>query len=322
MEVNDIMQAITITKQYYELGLTQDEIAKIQKISKSTVSRILKKSMDQGYVSIKINHPIESIQSIENEFYKLFDIEKVFVTPAYVDDFQIRMNDTCKALATDLVKMVHPGEIISVSWGRTMEQLINVLTPPPHPLENIRIVQLSGSVAKNVASTLSSQIVEKFSSVFSATGYLLPAPVLVDSKEIADAIMSDSQIKMVLDMTRASDLAVMSIGNVNADSIIVERGSLTEEQYKELMALGAVGDVAARYFNVQGELVHHQINERTIGITIDEFKRKKERVALVVGVEKTKALVGALRGKIINYLYVDEITAKSVLKYYKGMEND
>ena len=56
MDYNDIVQMIRITKQYYELGRTQDEIAQVEHISKSTVSRILKRAQDKGYITILINH--------------------------------------------------------------------------------------------------------------------------------------------------------------------------------------------------------------------------------------------------------------------------
>ena len=318
MDYNDIIQMIRITKQYYELGRTQDEIAHYEHISKSTVSRILKRAEDRGYITIKINHPIESIQSLEDEFYRYFDIEKVFIAPSYVDNFQIRLTDTCRALAEQLPKMLEDNEIIGVSWGRMMEQLVSVLKPPARPLKNIRVVQLSGSVAKNVISNLSSFIVEHFSSTFDGTGYLLPAPVLVDTKEIADAIMSDSQIKMVLDLARQSNFAVFSIGAVNPQSVIVERGSFSQEHYKELRQLGAVGDIIARYFNIRGELVDHDINQRTIGLTLDELRQKRVRLALAVGADKIEGIVGALCGKICTHLYTDELTAKEVLKCYKN----
>lgn len=318
MDYNDIVQMIRITKQYYELGRTQDEIAQVEHISKSTVSRILKRAQDKGYITILINHPIESVQSLEQEFYDYFDIQKVFIAPSYVDNFQIRLTDTCRALAENLPKMLQDNEIISVSWGRMMEQLVSVLQPPAHPLKNIRVVQLSGSVAKNVISNLSSFIVEHFSATFGGTGYLLPAPALVDTKEIANAIMSDSQIKMVLDLARESDFSVFSIGSVNPHSVIVERGSFSQEHYHELMQLGAVGDIVARYFNINGELVDHDINQRTIGLTLDELRAKRIRLALAVGSDKIQGIVGALRGKICTHLYTDEITAKEVLKCYKS----
>lgn len=44
MEVNEVNQMISIAKQYYELGMSQEQIANHEYISKSSVSRLLKKS--------------------------------------------------------------------------------------------------------------------------------------------------------------------------------------------------------------------------------------------------------------------------------------
>jgi deoxyribonucleoside regulator len=317
MEIYEINLMIKVAKLYYELNHSQEQISKSENISKSSVSRILKKAVAKGYVKFDINYPLESLKELENEFLKYFDIKKIFIVPSFVDDYSLRMNDACKVLAQDILALIKDDEIISVSWGRTMDCLSNNLMAINPPKKNIRVVQLNGSVAINIISTKSVSIVEKFSDAYSGTGYLLPVPVVVDDKKIAEAIMSDSQINMVMQMAKKSQLAIFSIGHVSSQSVLIERGVISKEQFRELSGIGAVGDVCSRYFDVNGNLVDKDLNERTIGISFDDLMKKQNRIAIAIGEHKAKAIIGALRSGIISSFYTDEITAKEVIRQYK-----
>ena len=55
------------SKQYYQLGLSQDEIAKNLYISKSTVSRLIKKSVELGYVEFKVHSFGEADEDLQRE---------------------------------------------------------------------------------------------------------------------------------------------------------------------------------------------------------------------------------------------------------------
>ena len=255
VDKQDISLIIRISKKYYELHMSQEQIAKEENISKSTVSRMIQKASDMKFVNISITYPLESVTEIEEKIKSLFPIENVFVCPAYIDDYLVRTNDTCKAVAEDVSKMVQDNDTVGVSWGRTIDSVASHLVAPNPPKRNIKIVQLHGSVVKNIASSKFTNIVEGFSDVFLGTGYLLPAPVTVDTKEIANAIMSDSNIRMVLDIAKKSDIAVFGIGEVSSKSVLVERGIYTEEQYNTIEDLEVVGDICSRYFDISGRPV-------------------------------------------------------------------
>lgn len=320
MNKQDISLIIRIAKQYYELEMSQEQIAKAENISKSTVSRMLRKAAEMGYVKIEISYPLESVEEISENIKSLFPIDNVFVCPAYIDDYLVRISDTCKAVAKDVSKLIRDNDIIGVSWGRTMDSVSSYLEAPSPPVRNIKIVQLHGSIAKNIAATKFSSIVENFSDTFLGTGYLLPAPVIVDTDEIARALMSDSGIKTVFDIARASNIMVVGIGEVSSKSVLVERGIYTEEQYNGITDLEVVGDICSRYFNVKGEPVLTELSNRTIGISFAELKKKEHRIGVAVGEHKVRAIIGALNTGVLTSLYTDEITAREVLSQYNRIK--
>ncbi len=319
MNKQDIGLAIRVAKQYYELKIDQETIAKKENISKSTVSRMIRKAEELGYVKIQVDFPMESVIEIEEKFKSLFSINNVFVCPAYIDDYLVRVNDTCKAVAQDISKMVKDNDIIGVSWGRTMDSVATNLIPPSPPKRNIKIVQMHGALTKNIASSKFNSIVEKFSDAFLGTDYLLPAPVFVDTKEIADALMRDSNIRAIFDIANAANIAVFGIGEVTSKSVLVERGIYTEEEYDSLSDDGVVGDICSRYYDINGKPVLPELMERTIAIRTEDLKKKKHRIGVGVGEHKTKAIIGALNSGLMTALYIDEITAREVLRQYENL---
>lgn len=313
---------ISVIKKYYELGMNQEQIAKEEFISKSSVCRLIKKAQDNGFVSYKINYPMESIRSLENEFHKRFKLNKVFITPAYTEDTQIRLQDTCRSVADDICKIIRASDSIGISWGTTMEQVAAALDALPNNKKCEKIIMMNGSVAGDVASLKSSQTVERFADFFSAEGYILPVPLLVDSKIVANLIRIDSHVQNVMNMAIASQFAVLSIGGVSPQTVLMRRNAYTKAEYDEIMAMGAVGDIAGRYFDMNGCEVCATIAERTLGIELKELKKKKIRMGIAVGNHKVRAVIGALRGNIVNMLYMDEMTAQAVIEFLKNNERE
>ena len=139
LKINDINTMIRVAKKYYELGMSQEEISVEEEISKSTVSRILDKAEKLGYIQHTVLSPIKTV-AIQEELLKHFDTEHIFVAPRVVDDKAICLMDTCKMVVEDLGKLISNEDIISISWGRTMEQLAALLTPPVTAKKGIKIV--------------------------------------------------------------------------------------------------------------------------------------------------------------------------------------
>jgi DNA-binding transcriptional regulator LsrR (DeoR family) len=51
-----------------------------------------------------------------------------------------------------------------------------------------------------------------------------------------------------------------------------------------------------------------------IGITLEQLKQTRRVVGIAGGPEKSPAILGALRGKLINVLITDSLTAEKLLQ--------
>jgi DNA-binding transcriptional regulator LsrR (DeoR family) len=75
-----------------------------------------------------------------------------------------------------------------------------------------------------------------------------------------------------------------------------------------------VGDVLGNYLDVDGALIAAPHNERVICLSIEALRRIGTVIAVAREPEKTLAILGALRGGIIDVLIVDEGNARALLE--------
>ena len=58
-------QLFRILKEHYIMDLSQKEIARMEKLSTATISRLIKDAKEQGYVRIELNLPDNSLPDLE-----------------------------------------------------------------------------------------------------------------------------------------------------------------------------------------------------------------------------------------------------------------
>jgi DNA-binding transcriptional regulator LsrR (DeoR family) len=98
------------------------------------------------------------------------------------------------------------------------------------------------------------------------------------------------------------------------DSVVAQAGILTGEEIERLIALGAVGDIALRFFDADGREVEHEINDRIIGLDLDQIRNIPRVIGVAGGAEKFDVIRAALRGKIVDVLVTDDRIAGRLLE--------
>jgi dihydroxyacetone kinase-like protein len=78
-----------------------------------------------------------------------------------------------------------------------------------------------------------------------------------------------------------------------------------------------VGDIGARYFDAQGMPVECDVNDRVVGLTLDELRRVPLRIVAAGGRDKDRAIHAALRTGLISVLVTDAGTASRVLAVHR-----
>jgi DNA-binding transcriptional regulator LsrR (DeoR family) len=143
---------------------------------------------------------------------------------------------------------------------------------------------------------------------------LMPAPGIVASRAMAEALKSDAQISAALKLAAEADIALVGLGVPIPDSIVLRTATIiTQEDLERLQELGAVGDIALRYLDKDGNPLGLEIDERIIGLTIEQIRKIPRVIGIAGGTAKHRMIQAALRGKILDVLITDLSTAEALL---------
>ena len=114
---------------------------------------------------------------------------------------------------------------------------------------------------------------------------------------------------------KRSDLALLGIGTITDEnySSLYQGGHITLSTIEELREVGAVGDVSALHFDVEGNFVDTPFHDRLVGIGVDDLMAIPVRFAVAGSHAKVEAILGSLRGGWVNQLVIDSSTAEAVL---------
>jgi len=149
---------------------------------------------------------------------------------------------------------------------------------------------------------------------FGARPRMLSAPGVVASIMVRDALLADPQISDTLALSARADVAMVGIGVPVPDSVVMQAGAILTGEVEQLKALGAVGDIALRYFDVDGQPIKHEINDRIIGLDLDQIRGIPRVIGVAGGEEKFEVIRAALRGEFINVLVTDDRIAARLLE--------
>lgn len=314
MEQDKLNKIIEVAKLYYLLDLNQQEIATKLGFSRPTVARYLQKAKEMGIVRITINDPTEDCEQLALDLQKAFQLKEAIIAPIPEYEDSYLRQALGEKTAEYLHRIVKNGDILALTWGRTLYQVARELKHKP--VKDVTVVQLKGGISYLEDKTYASEILYLFGKAYNTIPYLLPLPAIVDHVAVKQAIMADRHIHKVLELGKEANIAVFSVGAPNADSLYRQLGYLSEEDL-QCIAEKAVGDICSRFFDAEGGICLPDLNERTIGIELDELKKKERAILVAGGSKKVDAIYGALRGHYANVLITDIFTAKALLEKKK-----
>jgi len=303
---------VEIARLYYEHNFSQQKIANKLDISRPGVSRLLQQARERGIVRIEIFDPKENGTLLEEKMQKKFGLKKVIVVPNDNEETQIIKRRLGRVAVTLLDQLVEEGLILGVSWGTTMQEVSKQVRRKS--VKDMTVVQLNGGISRAEYGTHASEIAQKIGEKYHAIPFLLPLPAIVDSADLKQAIISDKNISRTLDLARKAKVAIFTIGSFNHDSVLVKADYFDYEEVDFLLKQGAVGDICSRIITHDGKICSPELNSRTIGIKLEELRKKPYSIAVAGGKEKLRAIRAGLRGQLFNILITDEWVAEELLR--------
>jgi deoxyribonucleoside regulator len=156
--------------------------------------------------------------------------------------------------------------------------------------------------------------IDQLAELYNGVAKHLTGPAIAGTEEIARALTGDPAIARTLNEAAAADIAVLGLGPVAGTVALLEQGEITPVELNRVIEHGAVGDLAGRFFDRDGQPVDDEWNRRVVGLTLDQISRIPTRVVAAGGPEKAEAILAAIRGRLVSVLITDEHVAKALLE--------
>jgi DNA-binding transcriptional regulator LsrR (DeoR family) len=312
---NELRLMTRVARLYYEAGLKQPQIASRLRLSQPKVSRLLKEAQEEGIVRISVRPPTGTHPALEEALEERFGLKEVQLVDISRDDDTAAVRELGAAAAYHVETTVRSGDVIGVSsWSATLLAMVDAM----HPVRDVRgvlVVQILGGGGDPAAEGHATHLVRSAADLLHGEGRFLPAPSSVGSPEAREVLLQDPFVQRAMTLFDELDVALVGIGGLEPSGLLASSGNVfSTEELGVLRDAGGVGDIGLRYLRADGRPLRSPLDERVIGIELEQLKRVPRSIAIAGGPGKTAAIRAALLGGWINCLITDIHTAKRLLE--------
>ena len=312
--VDELRLMAKVARMYYVQELNQQAITEKLQLHQSTISRMLKKARTLNLVRFNIATPPGTFAELEDQLTSRFDLKDAVVVDCPTEG-EAMVRDLGTALAFFLETTLKPQKNVGISsWSRSLFAMVDALHPGDYCADG-KVVQILGGVG-NVGNEFHAiHLAQRLAAGIGAKPVLLQSPAVVGSAEAQRVLARDSVVQEAAALFDRLDLALVGIGSTEPSRMLAVSGNIfSREERAELQRLGAVGDICFRFFNADGQPIKSPLMKRVIGIDLDRLRACKRVVGVAGGTQKLPAILGALRGGLIDVLITDHRTAEALSK--------
>jgi DNA-binding transcriptional regulator LsrR (DeoR family) len=312
--LNELRLIARVAQMYHIEGARQADIARHLRMSQATVSRMLKKAVEEEIVRTTVVSPSGTYADLETAIREVFGIVEVIVVECSEDRDGAIMARIGEAAAHFLEATLQPAEIIGVSsWSETILRMVDNI----HPMKGGRakhVVQTLGGMGDPTVQIHANQLTTRLARLTGAEAHLLSAPGVAQSREAKLVLLSDAYVRETMDLFGKITLAIVGIGAMEPSSMLARSGNVfSSRELADIAEAGGVGDMSLRFFDADGATVKTPLDDRVIGMSLESLENVDRVIALAGGRSKTQAIRGALRTGAINVLITDKFTAERLV---------
>ena len=269
--MSDFEQLVRASRLYYELGETQDAIAKQLGVTRPQVSRLLKRARAEGVVEIRIVDRTAVASPASDALRRRYGLDAVHLAPTIAGAEDLTRRMVGRLAAEVLCGALRGGAMVGIGDGASVAATADAMEERATPVA-VTVVPLCGGYwsagpelepYRRVADALGGQ----------ARG--LMAPGLVDDAATRRALVAHAGVRAMVELWDRLDVALFGIGGP-AWSV----GRVGEDVERQLEASEAVGEVLVAPFDLDGHFVCPALQERVIAYDA----RRLGRIPVGIGV--------------------------------------
>lgn len=295
---------------YYVEEMTQSQIASHLDIGRITVQRMLAEAKNRNEISINVKTSDSEVIQLERNLEQDFGLNRCIIAPlsSKKADASIAI---AAALGQYLSELLQDGISVGAGWGKTL--CSSIAYTHGRSLKDFKVISLLGGISQ-ARRFNPAEFAWQLAESFQGEGFLIPAPAIVDSATTRKALIENCGLNSIFQMARDVDVALLSVGGAEPSSTAYRVGYLSDQERKSITKSGAVGDLLFHFYNSEGEIVEHEINDRIVSVDIESLKNIPTKVLASGGADKFNAMYGALSLIKPQILVTDEYTARDLIQ--------
>ena len=312
VDIDQLRLMTRAARMHHIEGERQTEIAEKMGISQAGVSRLLRMAEEQGIIRKIVVPPEGLYPDLEDGLIAAYGLEQAYVidTGSTEDGIGQILG---AAAARCLTEVFAGGPVLGfTSWSTTLREMARLIEPHLSGVKHVveTLGDLGSPMLQHEADVATLQIAQ----AFDAEAVFLRAPGVLPSRELRDAAMTDTHIRKALRQLDDVDTVLVGIGPADFHGPLEASDNFfTAEQLAAVRAAGAVGQLHQRFIDSKGNPVKTPLDDLVIGITLDQLRNARRRIAVAGGAKKHEALAAALAGKWIDVLVTDVSSANYLM---------
>ena len=302
--MSDFEQLVRASRLYYELGETQDAIAKQLGVTRPQVSRLLKRARAEGIVEIRIIDRSTAESPAADALRRSYGLDAVHLAPTVVgpDDLTRRM---VGRLAAEVLRgALRTGATVGVGDGASIASTAAALEETATPVA-VTVVPLSGGYWSTGPER---EPYRRIADALGAQARGLMAPGLVDDAATKQGLVAHAGVRSIIELWDRLDVAIFGIGGRAWSA-----SRVGEQMERQLEEAGAVGEVLVAPFDLDGRFVCPALRERVIALDARRLAQVPVAIGVASGEGKVAPILGALRAGTVRQLVTDVATAEAVV---------
>ncbi|EEI4449527.1 sugar-binding transcriptional regulator [Salmonella enterica subsp. enterica serovar Corvallis] len=297
---------------YYCDEITQEEIANKFGLSRIKVGRLLKRAKEEGIVEINVRyHPVFSTQ-LEKQLKERFPVSRALIALDYHDEEEQR-RQVASLVSAYLNNVLKDNVVVAVGQGRNVASVAE--SSGVIQGRDCRFICGIGGTHRPGDVINADHISRLLAKKFGGSSESLYAPAYVENIQLKELLLQNGTIKETLDRARKSDIALVGIGDMNEESYMVKLGWFTPHEINDAsLNQGVIGDIAGYdFFNSRGEHVNTVMDNRVIGLSVEELRQIPCVIAIASENTKAMAIMGALRTGAIDIIATSARNIRTIL---------
>jgi DNA-binding transcriptional regulator LsrR (DeoR family) len=305
----ELVQMALISRRYFIEGVSKIDIAEQTGLSRFKVARLLDKARALGLVKIEISYPGTIDVDASSRLQDALGLRHALVLDAVEDHAAGLRADLGAAAAELLTEIVTADDVLGLAWARSVSAMSAAMTR----LAPCTVVQMTGALPGPEVDASATELVREAARTGGGPAYFFYAPMIVGSAAMAQALRQQPEVARAMAKLPSVTKAVVGVGSWDPPfSTLYD--ALEPAERESLHELGVRAEVSGILIDTDGEPVPTPLNERMIGVGAADLLRVPEVIAMVYDTTKSRAVLAAVRGGLVNSLITHRSLAEAMLR--------